>query len=958
MNRIPLSSISRRQFLIGSTAGVATLSLGLSLLRPSVARAAAATSASYGGPHDVWRQRWTWDSVVHSSHTRANCISACSWNVFVKDGIAWREEQNSIYEAAEGVPDFNPRGCQKGACYTHLMYEGSRLNHPLRRVGERGSGSWKRVSWDEALAEIADSMIDASVDSGTGSIVYDHGTTNIDFGPDTAGEMRFFRVLNATSIESWAGVGDMPYGAVQTWGMYNVEGTSDDWFKSDFIIVWVGNPAYTRIPEVHFMHEARYRGAKLVVIAPDYNATAVHADYWLNPRIGSDAALALSMAQVILSENLHDEEYVREQTDLPILVREDTGRYLREADLEQGGDEKLLYFWDEAADGLAPVPGCEGDGGYSIALGGLRPALAGRRSVRLADGSEVAVRPLLEQMREHLDRSYRPTQASAVTGVGAGTIERLARELAAAPAAMIYSSWGACKHYHSDLMQRSKILLMALTGNQGKSGGGLRVSSWWRIQGFDDLSSARDEITFGMMLRAIWRSLTGRMGWRDFEKLMQEIVPRRGNTPLMPFLYVHAGYSEIWDKEEWQDPAVPRNTSTYMREALEKGWMAVRPDPATDPKVFVFTGPNPLRRWPSPQTAEKHLWPKLNMIVDVNFKLGTSGLKADIILPTAGYYERDSIKYSQAYVPYIMLCEKAVEPLGESKPEWEIFGMLSRKVQERARERGVSQVRDVVGGTVDLSTVYERWTDGGKFDPSDPKAALDHLLANTTTTGRVGYDEAKTTGLLPVVEASGGPDPLYSVATDYQPGQTLYPHARFLEGKEVWPTFSGRQQFLIDHPWYEEVGETLPVHKEPPKAGGDYPLRLSGGHTRWSIHATWRDSPLMLRLQRGGPALWMSEVDAAGRGIRDGDKVRVFNDHGEFQAEAKLAGAVQPGEIIMYHAWEPYQFKDWKGQAEPVPSPWKALHLAGGYGQIHYRMIYGAPSHSPRGGTVEVERVA
>jgi hypothetical protein len=63
---------------------------------------------------------------------------------------------------------------------------------------------------------------------------------------------------------------------------------------------------------------------------------------------------------------------------------------------------------------------------------------------------------------------------------------------------------------------------------------------------------------------------------------------------------------------------------------------------------------------------------------------------------------------------------------------------------------------------------------------------------------------------------------------------------------------------------------------------------------------------------------------------------------------------VQPGQIIMYHAWEPYQFKQWKGQQEPVVAPWKALHLAGGYGQIHYRMIYGAPGHHPRGGTVEV----
>jgi anaerobic selenocysteine-containing dehydrogenase len=503
---------------------------------------------------------------------------------------------------------------------------------------------------------------------------------------------------------------------------------------------------------------------------------------------------------------------------------------------------------------------------------------------------------------------------------------------------MIYSSWGACKHYHSDLFQRSKILLMALTGNQGKSGGGLRVSSWWPIEGFDDLSGARGVMPWRVKAQAIWRSLTGQLDWREFEQLMQELVPKRGNTPLMPFLYVHAGYSEIWDRPEYQDPAVPRSTSVYMQESLSNGWIAVRPEPGTDPKVFVFTGANPLRRWPSPQTAEKHLWPKLDMIVDVNFKVGTSGMKADVILPTAGYYERDSIKYSQAYLPYIVMCEKAVEPLGDSKPEWEIFGLLARKIQERARAQGHSKVRDSVGGETNLADLYDRWSRDGKFHESDPKSALEYLLRHTPATGELGFEEGSKTGLLPIVDVKGIPNPLYALASDYKPGHTLYPHARFVEQKELWPTFSGRQQFLIDHPWYEEIGEALPLHKEAPLAGGDYPLRMTGGHTRWSIHGTWRDSPLMLRLQRGVPAFWMSPRDADERGIRDGDEVRVFNDNGEFNAIARTAGVVQPGSIVVYHAWEPYQFKGWKGQQEPVAAPWKALHLAGGYGQIHYRI--------------------
>ena len=961
-------SVDRRGFLKGS--GGALLSLGLLHLIPAAPRPGLASPATeeaaplpkgdYQEWQDLWRERWTWDRVVHSSHARANCVSTCSWNIFVKDGIAWREEQNAIYEACEpGVPDFNPRGCQKGACYTQLMYEGSRITHPLRRAGERGSGSWKRVSWDEALLEIADAMIDTAQSQGTGGIIYDHGTTNIDFGADTASEMRLFSCMNATTIDSWAGVGDMPYGLVQTWGMYNVASTSSDWFKSDFIMVWNANPSVTRMPEMHFMHEARYRGAKLVVVSPEYSPTSVHADYWVNPRVGSDAALALAMAQVILKEGLHDPEYVREQTDLPVLVRDDTGRYLRAADLEEGGREDLLYFWDEGAERLVEVPGCEGEGGDSIALGALRPALSGSHSVELSDGSPVTVRPLLDHLREHLDAHYTPAQSAEVTGVGKGTIERVARELAAAGSAMIFAGLGSSKYHHGDLQQRGQILLMALTGNQGKTGGGLRVASWWPVQGFEKFNNTgmRDSLPLLEQARLLWEVYMGDRSWRSYENLMQKLTPYRGMTPLMPFLYTHAGYSEIWDKREFHDPAVPRSTAEYMEEAVGKGWIPVRPLPGSEPRVFVFTGPNPLRRWPAPQIAEKHLWPKLDLIVDVNFKASTSGMKADIILPTSSYYERDSLKYSQAYLPYLVLCEKAVEPPGEARPEWTIFGLLARKIQERALARGVGKVRDAAGGEVDLSTVYDSWSHDGSFHEDDPRAALDWILRETDISGNKGFAEAEKTGLLPVLEVEGEPHSLYALASDYRRGRTLYPHARFLENKEVWPTFSGRQQFLIDHPWYEEVGEVLPVHKDPPMAGGDHPLRLTGGHTRWSIHATWRDVSLMLQLQRGGPAVWVAAQDARERGIADGDRIRVWNDVGEFEAMAKVAASVQPGQAVMYHAWEPYQFKDWKGQQEPVPAPWKALHLAGGYGQIHYRAIYGAPGHHPRAQTIEITKV-
>ena len=965
MSRLDDRYYSRREFLRGAGTGAAVLMLGLSNLRcreaesPIAHGPAAATSVEpivYGDWRDVYRERWSWDRIAKATHTRANCISACPWNVYVKDGIAWREEQDTIFEpCAPDVPDANPRGCQKGACYTDLQTAASRVLHPMKRVGERGSGQWKRITWDEALTEIADHILDAAIAEGTETIIHDHGTTNAGYGPETAGETRFIDAIEGTQMDSWSGVGDMPMGAVQTWGMYNCEGTSSDWFRSDYIVVWVGNPVYTRIPDAHFMHEARYRGAKMVVIAPDYNATAIHADLWINVKPETDAALGLAAAQVMIAEGLVDTEYIREQTDLPILVRDDNARFLRESDLRKGGREDLLYFWDEARGALAPAPGCQGEGGRLLALEDIKPALAGRYEATLADGTAVTVRPVFARLREHLE-GYTPEAVQPVTGVAPATVRRFAREMAAARTAMIFASWGACKHHHSDLFQRAMILLMALTGNQGKSGGGMRVAAWWGLDGLDKLGAGID-LTAMDYLRIIPKAMRG-LTPRDYESLFVKFSEQRATAPLMPFLYVHGGYREHWSKPEFQDPALPRDFDSYVRTAIERGWTQIHPPADRKPRVYIFSGCNPLRRWPASQIAKKHLWPKFDCIVAVNFRMSTSALHSDYVLPAAAYYEKYGIKYAQSYTPHIVVSDKATEPLGEAQSEWEIFGRLTERVSQRAAERGIESVRGFNDRPCDLRTAYDRYTNDGRFDPhraDDPVKLMDDILTNSPSIGNIKAEDALKIGAIRIT-GPARPTPIYANYSDYEYGDTHWPHRWFVEDKIAWPTLSGRQQFYLDHEWYLEAGEALPVHKDPPGARGRYPLRINGGHTRWSIHAIWRDHELMLRLQRGEPACFLSPVDCTPRGIRDGDRVRVYNDTGSFQATAKLAPRVDPGEVIIYHAWEPYQFKDWKGQQEPVEAPWKAIHLAGDYGQIHYRMFYSSPGHAPRGAPVEVER--
>jgi nitrate reductase alpha subunit len=100
--------------------------------------------------------------------------------------------------------------------------------------------------------------------------------------------------------------------------------------------------------------------------------------------------------------------------------------------------------------------------------------------------------------------------------------------------------------------------------------------------------------------------------------------------------------------------------------------------------------------------------------------------------------------------------------------------------------------------------------------------------------------------------------------------------------------------------------------------------------------------------------MYVNPGDAEARGLHDHDLALVQNDVGDFKVRVKLAASVQPGQVVMYHAWEPYQFEHWTGQQAVNPSPWKPLHLVGDYGQLHYRFALAQPSHVSRAMTVEL----
>jgi len=945
--------LTRRELLRRTAAAGATGTVVLGLSRLSVAQTAPAAPEAVAVPvpvytdwRDVYRARWTWDRVARGTHTNTNCASSCAWNLYVKEGVVWREEQIGGYAASnETVPDFNPRGCNKGACTSDLLLGPARVLHPLRRAGPRGSGRWVRVSWDYALDEIAESLLDELEERGGKGAICEMGP-NIGLGPNTAAPIRFFRQIGAPVTDSMAMIGDLAVGGTITLGTPHTDGSSDDWFRSDYLVLWAFNPIVTRIPDAHFVTESRYGGTHVVSIAPDYMQSAIHSDLWLAPRPGSDAALALAACQVILAEGLHDADYVREQTDLPFLVRKDTGRFLREADVVRRGNESRFGVLDENTKRVRWAPGSEGDDNRSLVESGLRPALEADIEVRLASGESVEVETVMQRLRRQLDASSTPEQAAQVTGVAAPAIRRFAHDFAGANAALIVSQWGSCKNYHSDLAQRSQILLASLTGNLGKAGGGWRSGSLMGLDGFGVLAM-QEKLGVGDLLMTLVSSKL----WPKAAK--QQYAS--GFVPSTVFHAVHGGLAELGQQPGFEDPALKGGSAPYLRHAIEQGHFPIGP-PADEPPpgvVFSIFGSVLRHARGYPKLREK-LFDPARLVVDINFRMSETGRQADFLLPAASWYEKVGLKYIALFVPYLTLGDRAVPPRGEAKPEWEIFSLLAERVAEHARKRGIESIESWQGEPHDLRRLDRAFSDDGRFGPNDEEAALEFVLSVSSQAG-VSLEDLRREGATRI--KSFGAMRESHVQSEYSEHEPVVPLRDHVELKQPYPTLTGRQQFYIDHPWFLELGEALPVHKPPPAIGGDHPLVLTAGHTRWSIHAQWRDEKLMLQLQRGEPVVFLNPGDCAARGIADHDWIVVRNDVESFKARAMLSGGIQPGQAHIFHGWEPYQFRGEQSHQALSPSPLKVTQLVGDYGHLHWDYQHWEPNQVDRDTRVEVERL-
>jgi complex iron-sulfur molybdoenzyme family reductase subunit alpha len=168
---------------------------------------------------------------------------------------------------------------------------------------------------------------------------------------------------------------------------------------------------------------------------------------------------------------------------------------------------------------------------------------------------------------------------------------------------------------------------------------------------------------------------------------------------------------------------------------------------------------------------------------------------------------------------------------------------------------------------------------------------------------------------------------------------------------------TGRQQYYIDHEWFLKFDEALPGHKAPLTLDG-FPLQMTMGHARHGIHSMWRDDSFLLSLQRGEPDIYVSPVDAAARGVDDGEQIEVHNPAGSFTCMAHVSSMVQPGTVFMYHGWDPMMFKNRRNFSAVISTAGliKPTSMAGDYGHLGYRPLAFAPNQTYRDFTVNFRK--
>ncbi len=736
---------------------------------------------------------------------------------------------------------WDPRVCQKGLALTRRFYGDRRLRHCMMRSGfkrwiddgfprqedgrppkdylNRGRDEWVRVTHEEAAAAVAATLQNvAETYSGEDGIrklraqgyeeeiiaaMRGAGTRSLKFrgGMPLLGMTRVFglyRMANSMALldahirgvpsnQALGGCGfdnyswhtDLPPGHPMVTGQQTVDFDLSAVEHTGRVVVWGMNWITTKMPDAHWLTEARAQGTKVVVIACEYSATACKGDEVVIVRPGTTSALALGMAGVIMREKLYDSDYVKRWTDLPVLVRMDTLKYLKATDVFGGEPSRLsnqtqilrkgesaeapgkqssmliseelrnewddFVWWDLRTS--APKTLTRDEVGKYSTVGD--PLLEGSVEVTLKDGTKVNCRPVFGLIKEYLAH-FDPATVEDMTWAPAKAVESLAREIAGDPGNTLFAvGMGPNQFFNNDNKDRAIFLLASLTGNVGKISGNVgSFAGNYRVALFNGLGQYVGEDPFDL-----------------------ELDPAR---PARSKVYWMAQSAHYWNHEDHP-----------LR--VGKRLLTGSTHTPTPTKTLWFANANSILgnvKWH--YNSVVNVLPKMEMIA-VNEWWWTSSCEwADVVFAVDSWAElKHADMCCSVTNPFLTVFPRTPLPrIFDTKGDIEILSLVGRKLADLTGDRRFSDMWSFV--------------DQGRTD-----VYLQRILGASSNTKGYRFTELEEKA------KNGIPAPMLHRTNPRSVGYEQVAESR------PWYTKTGRLEFYREEDEFIEAGENLPVHREP-----------------------------------------------------------------------------------------------------------------------------------------------
>lgn len=790
---------------------------------------------------DLWKydSKYTFTCAPNDTH---NCLlnAYVRQGVITRIGPTMRYGEAFDLSNNHTTSRWDPRVCQKGLALTRRFYGDRRVNQCMVRAGfkkwveegfprgsdgkppekyfQRARDEWVRVTHDQAAEIVAkgfkniaetytgeegkrrlqaqhydEAVIEATKGVGTQVMKFRGGMPLLGMtrvfgmyrmansmalldahirkvGPDQA--------VGAKGFDNYSWHTDLPPGHPMVTGQQTVEFDLSAVEHCKTLVVWGMNWITTKMPDSHWLTEARLKGTRIVVIACEYSSTASKGDQVLVVRPGTTSALALGLTHVILKEKLYDADYVKRWTDMPLLVCMDTLKNLNAQDVFGGKQAELKHSRTIRADEKMPPPSAHTDqiiperlraewgdyvwwdrvsnspkpltrdmvGKFST-IGD--PLLEGSVEVTLADGKKVRCRPSFDLVREYVDH-FTPKTTEEITWAPAAAIEELARSFAKDPGTTLFAmGMGPNQFFNNDNKDRDLFLLAALTGNIGKLGG--NVGSYagnYRTALFNGAPQYINENPFDL-----------------------ELDP---DKPARPKQYWKAESAHYYNHEDHPLRVGKKllTGKTHIPCPTKSLWFANANSILGNVKWHYNTVVNML--------------PKIEMIAVNEWWWSTSCEWADVVFGVDSWAELKHPDMTASVTnPFLSVFPRT--------PMKRIFNTL-----------GDIEVLALVGSKMAQITGDQRFNDCWKFvREGRTDVYLQRILDHSTNTKGFKFAdlEAKARQGVPAILQTrtspkiGG----YEQVADSQP----------------WYTKTGRLEFYRDENEFIEAGENLPVHREP-----------------------------------------------------------------------------------------------------------------------------------------------